>query len=98
MKTLIRAAAIAVVLAAPIASFAQTAAPATRAQVKAELLRFEQAGYNPSHPQTADYPANVLAAKARMTQQSGMGNAAVGSTQSGAGVSTTDRAATDTHS
>lgn len=49
MKSLIKAVAIAAVLAAPIASFAQASQqPVTRADVRADLIRVEQAGYNPA--------------------------------------------------
>ena len=52
MKSLIQAVAIAAILAAPVAAFAQAAdtaqQPVTRAEVKNQLIQLEQAGYNPS--------------------------------------------------
>ncbi|WP_408531257.1 DUF4148 domain-containing protein [Paraburkholderia nemoris] len=49
MKTLIYAALIAGIFVAPVASFAQDAtAPLTRADVRADLIRVEQAGYRPA--------------------------------------------------
>ena len=49
MKSLIQAVAIAAVLATPVASFAQSnSQPVTRAQVRAELVQIEQAGYSPA--------------------------------------------------
>lgn len=45
MKSLIDSAAIAVSLIAPIASFAQSNAPATRAQLRAEIVRSKNVGY-----------------------------------------------------
>jgi Ni/Co efflux regulator RcnB len=49
MKSLICAVFAVAVLAAPTLSFAQaTNAPVTRAEVKADLARVEQAGYRPA--------------------------------------------------
>ncbi|KVH69821.1 hypothetical protein WJ41_18460 [Burkholderia ubonensis] len=50
----------------PAAGFAQTAAPITRAQVRADLARVEQAGYLPSRGANADYPADIQAAEAKI--------------------------------
>jgi hypothetical protein len=48
MKNLIAAALAATVLAAPALSFAQAEQqPVTRAQVRAELVQLEKAGYRP---------------------------------------------------
>ena len=49
MKSLIQAVALAAVLAVPAVSFAQSDAPVTRAQVRAELVQLEKAGYNPGN-------------------------------------------------
>jgi len=91
MKSLIKAVAIAAVLAAPIASFAQTNQPVTRAQVRAELVQLEKAGYNPSRNDDATYPAEIQAAEARVAAQndasSGVGGVVSGSSASGAPVS-----------
>lgn len=66
MKSLICAAFAAAVLAAPTLSFAQASnAPVTRAQVKAELVQLEQAGYNPAR-NDLNYPADIQAAEARV--------------------------------
>ena len=48
MKTLIRVAVVALALS-PILSFAQSNEPVTRAQVRADLVELEQAGYDPSN-------------------------------------------------
>ncbi|MFM0206260.1 DUF4148 domain-containing protein [Paraburkholderia sediminicola] len=82
-------------LAAPALSFAQSNAPVTRAEVRADLVRLEQAGYNPSRGNDADYPADIQAAEATiaaqgdqpMTQQGYGGVAQYGSSSSGARVS-----------
>jgi|SRR5258706_11733715 hypothetical protein len=89
MKSLIKAVAIAAVLAAPVVSFAQSNQPLTRAQVRAELIQLEKAGYNPATANDYDYPANIQAAEARVAAQngtaqtSGYGPSASGSSQSG---------------
>jgi hypothetical protein len=48
MKSIIKAFAIAALVAAPLASFAQSSQPVTRAQVREELAQLEKAGYNPT--------------------------------------------------
>jgi len=58
-------------LAAPALSFAQSNAPLTRAEVRADLVRVEQAGYNPSVADDATYPADIQAAEARIAAQDG---------------------------
>ncbi|ABE35053.1 hypothetical protein DR64_6221 [Paraburkholderia xenovorans LB400] len=78
-------------LAAPVLSFAQSNAPVTRAEVRADLVRLEQAGYNPSLADDADYPAAIQAAEAKVaaqdapqtTQSSYGGVAQTGSSSSG---------------
>lgn len=65
MKSLI-CATLAVVLAAPAISFAQsTTEPVTRAEVRAELIQLENAGYRPV-AQDAYYPADIQAAESRV--------------------------------
>lgn len=88
MKTLIRTAAVATLLALPIACFAQTTAPVTRADVEAQLTQLEQAGYKPMSDRT-QYPANIEAAQARLDarQAGAYGGVADGSSQSGAAFS-----------
>ncbi|NPT40533.1 DUF4148 domain-containing protein [Paraburkholderia sp. 1N] len=102
MKTLIQAVAITVALVAPLASFAQSNAPKTRAEVRAELIQLEKAGYNPGASNDATYPAEIQAAEARVAEQneataaakarvvdtSGFGGTVVGSSVSGAHRST----------
>jgi opacity protein-like surface antigen len=73
MKTLIQAVAIAAILAAPVASFAQAAdttqQPLTRAEVKQQLIQVEQAGYNPAPANDVNYPADIQAAEKRVQEQ-----------------------------
>ena len=65
MKSIIYAAIAASVLAAPIASFAQSDQGLTRAQVRADLVQLEQNGYKPL-ASDAQYPQNVQVAEQRI--------------------------------
>jgi hypothetical protein len=76
---------VAAALAIPaVSSFAQSNQPLTRAEVKAELVQLERAGYNPSMDRTT-YPVEIQAAEAKVTAQNGQGygGAADGSSASG---------------
>ncbi|WP_175811393.1 DUF4148 domain-containing protein [Burkholderia contaminans] len=65
MKSLIKAVALAALVAAPVVSFAQSnQQPLTRAQVRAELVQLEKAGYNPND--WINYPENIQAAQAKI--------------------------------
>lgn len=75
MKSLIQAVVIAAVLAAPVASFAQSNQPVTRAQVRAELIQLEKAGYQPGASDPY-YPADIQAAQARVARENGTAQAA----------------------
>lgn len=75
MKSLIQAVVIAAVLAAPVASFAQSNQPVTRAQVRAELIQLEKAGYQPGRDDPY-YPEDIQAAQARVSAQNGTAQAA----------------------
>lgn len=90
MKTFIFAVATAFLLAAPIASSAQsTNEPLTRAQVRAQLVEIEQAGYKPGTDKNT-YPTEIQAAEARVathqeaatTNATGYGPAMNGSAES----------------
>ena len=61
---------LAVVAAAPTFVFAQSQnAPLTRAQVQAELVQLEQAGYSPATGEQANYPSDIQAAEAKVAAQ-----------------------------
>jgi hypothetical protein len=64
---------LALTLSAVVSStvtFAQSASvPLTRAQVRADLIRLEQAGYNPSASDDVNYPADIQAAEAKVAAQ-----------------------------
>ena len=68
-KALVCLALAAGALTAPVLSFAQSNPPVTRAEVRADLVRLEQAGYNPSVANDADYPASIQAAEAKVASQ-----------------------------
>ncbi|SAL87343.1 membrane protein [Caballeronia arvi] len=65
MKQIFVTAALALLASSPTASFAQTDAPLTRAQLRAELANLEQAGYNPLSVDV-DYPGRLQKAEARL--------------------------------
>jgi uncharacterized membrane protein len=98
MKSLISAVVVAAALVAPVASFAQSNQPLTRADVRAQLVQLEKAGYNPIGDH-ADYPANLQAAQARVDAQngtaqavnSGYGAPMAGTSQAGRPVNGNDR-------
>lgn len=86
MNTQIKVIALFVALAAPLASFAQSGQPLTRAEVKAQLKQIQQAGYNPAVAVDANYPADIQAAEARVAAQNAMaqsGTTGYGSTATG---------------
>ena len=87
MKSLIKAVVIAAVLAVPAVSFAQSNQPVTRAQVRAELVQLEKAGYNPGRANDPHYPDDILAAEAKVAAQngatSGYGGVVSGSSDAG---------------
>lgn len=86
MRSLIQAAVVVTVLSAPAFSFAQSNAPLTRAQVRAELIELERAGYHGGD--NVHYADAIQAAEARVAAQhataSGHGSVEAGSSQSGA--------------
>jgi type II secretory pathway pseudopilin PulG len=74
------------VVAAPTFVFAQSQnAPLTRAQVRAELVQLEQAGYSPATGEQANYPADIQAAEAKVAAQQNANetNEAYGGTHAG---------------
>ncbi|MFX1676018.1 DUF4148 domain-containing protein [Paraburkholderia sp. A2WS-5] len=78
MKALISALLVSCALAAPVCAFAQSNAvantasanngPVTRAQVKADLVRVEQAGYRPE-ASDINYPNDIQHAEAIVAQE-----------------------------
>jgi uncharacterized membrane protein len=85
MKSLIQAVVVVAAVAAPVAVFAQSNAPATRAQVRAELVQLEKAGYHVGDGDNAHYPEAIQAAEAKVSaQNNSVGGVAGGSSASGA--------------
>jgi hypothetical protein len=71
MKTLICLTLAVSALASPALTFAQTpSGQLTRAQVHADLIRVEQAGYRPGGGDN-DYPVEIQAAEAKIAEQDG---------------------------
>jgi len=86
MKSLIQAVVVAAALAAPVVVFAQSSQPLTRAEVKAQLVQLEQAGYHPGDGDNTSYPAQIQAAEAKVAAENGntgVGGVTSGSSQSG---------------
>jgi hypothetical protein len=87
MKSLIKAVALAAVLAVPAVSFAQSNQPVTRAEVRGELTQLEKVGYNPFDSSDAHYPAAIQKAESRVSvsaaDNSGYGLATGGTSESG---------------
>jgi hypothetical protein len=77
--------AAAAAIAAPTAAMAQTSGT-TRAQVKAELVQLERAGYNPASDQT-QYPLNIQAAEQRVAAENGAASSSYGPSTSGTAAS-----------
>ncbi|QGZ59949.1 DUF4148 domain-containing protein [Paraburkholderia acidiphila] len=87
MKPICKILGILTIMAAPIVSFAQSNTDMTRAQVRAELVQLEQAGYHPGDGDNTTYPTEIQAAEARVARQSGSssyGGVVSGSSASGA--------------
>lgn len=88
MKSLVQAVVIAAAFAAPVAAFAQSNAPVTRAQVKAELVQFQQAGGRTNFSNDPRYPEDAQIAQAKVNAQNGndqgFGGVQAGSSASGA--------------
>jgi hypothetical protein len=88
MKASIFAVAVACALAAPVTTYAQqTDAPPTRAEVRADLVQIEQAGYRPGDNDPG-YPRQLELAEQKVAQQGGDANERVDmSMDTGAGSS-----------
>jgi|ERR1700681_4924054 hypothetical protein len=105
IKSLVSAVALASALAAPAVSFAQQSnGPVTRAQVRAELVQLEKAGWRPAMGMgnSPDYPAGIQAAEAKVAAQNEVtgsyGGVAGGVSASGAPTATRSEATANTKS
>jgi len=89
MKMFAKTVLIAAMIAAPVVSFAQSSQSVSRAQVRAELVQLEEAGYDPHD--WLHYPENIQAAEAKVAAQNtaaqgagvGYGGTANGTSRSG---------------
>jgi len=86
MKSIVKAAVLAAIIAVPAISFAQAQQqPLTRAEVRQQLVELRAAGYDPHD--WMHYPENIQAAQARVDAQhaaaSAYGAGTAGTTQSG---------------
>jgi hypothetical protein len=81
MKSLLKAAVMAAIVAIPAVSFAQSQEqqPVTRAEVRGELAQLRAAGYDPSD--WMHYPENIQAAEAKVAAEKA--NTAYGPSTSG---------------
>jgi hypothetical protein len=89
IKSLVSAVAFASALASPAISFAQQSnGPVTGAQVRAELVQLEKAGWRPAvgMGNDPDSPAGIQAAEARVAAQNG-GASSYGGVVSGSSAS-----------
>jgi hypothetical protein len=68
MKSFTKMVLVAALIAAPVASFAQSSQSVSRTQVHAELAQLEKAGYDPRD--WMHYPENLQAAEAKVAAQS----------------------------
>jgi len=66
MKLVLYALATLSVAAVPAVSLAQSGKPLTRAQVIAELIEVEHAGFHPGSVDYVEYPGNLQAAEAHI--------------------------------
>jgi hypothetical protein len=78
---------VAATLAAPALAFAQSNAPVTRAQVRADLVAVEKAGYNPALASDPYYPSDIQAAEAKVATQHAGAAQAYGGVQTGTSAS-----------
>jgi len=83
VKSLVQAIVLAAVFAAPISSFAQSDSSITRAQVRAELMQLEKAGYKPGRGSDPHYPNDLQAAEVRVGEQNGATSGFGGSSETG---------------
>jgi hypothetical protein len=88
---LVQSLVVAAALAIPaVSSFAQSNQPVTRAEVKAQLVQLEKAGYQPAAGENTQYPREIQAAEARVSAENaastnvgGVGGVGDGSSASG---------------
>lgn len=75
MKLSIKAIIATATVLIPALAFAQTNGPLTRAQVRAQLIELEKAGYNPGVDCSGDCPEGLARAEAVVARQQAQANA-----------------------
>ncbi|OYD73737.1 UNVERIFIED_ORG: uncharacterized protein DUF4148 [Burkholderia sp. CF145] len=83
MQSLIKIAAVTAFSLGPVLAFAQSNEPLTRAEVRAQVLQVEHAGYDP-FANDFRYPENLQRAEAKIAQQQADTSTAYGPTSNGA--------------
>lgn len=91
---LIQSMIVAAVVAIPALSFAQSNQPLTRADVRAQLVELQKAGYSPASDHT-QYPKNIEAAQARVNAGHVASASSYGPSVSGTSVSGSRATGTD---
>ncbi|NLP63553.1 DUF4148 domain-containing protein [Paraburkholderia sacchari] len=86
---------VAVLVAIPVVSFAQTNAPVTRASVRAEIVQLREAGYNPASDHNR-YPDNIQATLARIGGASTFATTSYGPSSEGTSASGSRQATPET--
>jgi hypothetical protein len=86
-KYLVSLTLVAATLAAPALAFAQSNGTVTRAQVRADLVAVEKAGYNPAVASDPYYPSDIQAAEAKVAAQHADASQAYGGVQAGTSAS-----------
>ena len=82
MKNIFIFALVTSALAAPLFAFGQSNGTVTRAQVRAELVELEKAGYNPSGDAN-NYPQDIQEAEQKVWEQQGVAMSSYGSSTAG---------------
>jgi Domain of unknown function (DUF4148) len=77
-SSIVLSGAVAILIAWPWAASAQSGQGLTRAEVLAELIQVEQAGYRPGWGDNTNYPDNIQAALARVAARQGAAAAGAG--------------------
>lgn len=78
MNLSIKTAFVAAVALVPALAFAESSGPLTRAQVRAELIQLEKAGYNPLADCQGDCPEGLRRAEAAVARQQNNANSDYG--------------------
>jgi hypothetical protein len=74
---------VAAAIVSPVAAFAQSDQPLTRAQVRTELVQLEKAGYVPGRRDESTYPRDIQAAEARVQAAGNNESRSVGGVSTG---------------